>query len=65
MKKVVVIPSEKDGTELRRIKAENKYYVRCEGKADDQKINEALRHSTGSRQWLGLGRAWDRVFRRK
>ena len=65
MKKVVVIPSEKDGAELRRAKAENKYYVRCDGRADDNQINEALKHSTSSRQWTGLGNAWDRIFRRK
>jgi hypothetical protein len=62
MKKVVVIPSEKDGAELRKAKSENKYYVRCGGKADDQEINEALKSSTSSRQWLGLGRAWNRIF---
>ena len=62
MKKVVVIPSDKDGAELRKTKAESKYYVRCDGKADDQEINEALQHSTGGRHWLGLGRAWDRIF---
>jgi hypothetical protein len=62
MKKVVVIPSEKDGAELRKAKAGNKYYVRCDGKADDEQINEALKHSTSSRQWLGLGNAWNRIF---
>jgi len=62
MKKVVVIPENKDGGELRRIKAENKYTVRCDGRADDQEINEALQHSTSTRKWLGLGRAWDRIF---
>jgi len=64
-KKITVIPSEKDGGELRRIKAENKYCVRCDGKADDQEINEALKHSTSTRQYLGLGNAWNRIFRRK
>lgn len=60
-----MIPDNKDGAELRRIKTANKYTIRCDGKTDDQEINEALRHSTGSRQWLGLGNAWDRIFRRK
>ncbi len=64
-KKITVIPENKDGAELRKIKAENKYCVRCDGKADDDQINEALKTSTGSKQWSGLGDAWNRIFRKR
>ncbi len=61
MDEISVISGDKDGADLRREKARGRYYTRCDGKADDAEINEAIR-GVGGRQFLGLGEAYERVF---
>jgi hypothetical protein len=61
MEEIKIISSNKDGAELRREKISTKYTVRCDGKADDEEIQDALSEA-GTKKWFGLGTAWDRVF---
>jgi len=64
MTDVTVISSDKDGAELRRIKARNPYHVRATGTRDEGVINDAIDGSE-SRVFLGLGEAWERIFGEK
>ena len=59
MDNVRVISSEIEGAALRREKRINPRYLRCDGKADDADINEAIQSKGTS--WT-LGAAWDRIF---
>jgi len=61
METIKVISGDKDGKDLRQEMARSKYYLRCDGKTDNEEINEALQE-VGKIQWLGLGNAWDRIF---
>lgn len=61
MGQINVISSDLDGAELHREKAKNRRYLRCDGRADDGEINEAIA-SVGKHQFQGLGEAWGRIF---
>ncbi len=61
MDEIRVISSEIDGASLRREQFYNRYTVRCDGKSDDQEINDAIQ-SAGKSFYLGIGDAWDRIF---
>lgn len=54
-----VISSDIDGAALRREKRLNPRHLRCDGKADDAEINEAIQSK--GRSWT-LGAAWERIF---
>ena len=60
MDDVRVISSEIDGAALRRERRTNARYLRCDGKADDGEIQEAI-ESTGQ-SWSLSATAWDRIF---
>ncbi len=62
MEEVRVISSDKDGADLRREKAKSRYHVRCDGKADDREINDAIQ-GVGGQQFLGLSAEdYERIF---
>ena len=61
MDDIKVISGDKDGADLRREKARSRHYVRCDGKADDQEINEALA-SAGKSSWCIAAEDWERIF---
>lgn len=62
MDDVRVISSDIDGAALRREKRLNRRHLRCDGKADDAEINEAIQGK--GRSW-SLGAAWERIFGRR
>jgi len=57
-----VISADLDGAELRREKRKNPYHVRCDGKADDQDINDAIQSVNKSARWTILADVWERIF---
>ena len=61
MDEVKVISSDIDGSDLRRKKARARHYVRCDGKADEQEINDALA-SAGKTSWNISAEDWERIF---
>ncbi len=62
--KTVVISSDLDGKELRSFQRGR--YTRCDGRADQEQINEAMiGASSGRRLYSGLGDSWQRIFGRK
>ena len=60
MEEIKVISSEVDGAALRREKRQTSRHLRCDGKADDAEINEALQSKGPS--WALPAEAWERVF---
>lgn len=60
MDEIKVISGDKDGADLRREQM-SRYYVRCDGKADDGEINDAIA-SVGRSQWAMPADAWERIF---
>jgi len=61
MNEIRVISADMDGTELRRERQKNRRHIRCDGKADDGEIQEAI-NGVGKTMWSGLGEAWERIF---
>ena len=61
--RINVISSDLDGAELHREKAKNSRHLRCDGRADDGEINEAIQ-GVSKHQFQGLGEAWERIFGR-
>ncbi len=59
MDEVSVISSDIDGAALRSAKRHRRY-LRCDGKADDEQINEALQDKGPS--WALPAKAWERIF---
>lgn len=56
-----VISADLDGAELRREKAKNRYHARCDGKSDNEQINDGLKH-LGRAQFSIPGHIWERIF---
>ena len=54
-----MISSDIDGAALRREKRQPRH-IRCDGKADDAEINEAIQSKGTS--WTLPAEAWERVF---
>jgi hypothetical protein len=61
-KVIKVISSDKDGADLRREESGNKYYSRCDGKADDQQINEAIQSAGKDLSFFIPANDWERIF---
>ena len=61
MEDVRVISGDKDGTDLRREKTKGRYYLRCDGAADDAEINEAI-STVGGQQWFIRAEDYERIF---
>jgi hypothetical protein len=61
MNKIKVISDDIDGSELRKEKNRNRYFIKCRGKADNNEINEAV-ESSGSKKWFGIAKSWNRIF---
>lgn len=59
MNEIKVISSDIDGADLRRKK--KGYYVRCDGKADNEEINDALQ-SLGGQSYFIAAKDWERIF---
>ena len=61
MDEIKVISADKDGADLRREKVRNRYYLRCDGTADECEINDAI-SSLGHRVYSIRSQAWERIF---
>lgn len=61
MEEVRVITSDKDGADLRREKRKSRYHVRCDGRADDAEINEAIQGLGGQSMFISAD-DWERIF---
>uniref|UniRef100_A0A6M3LFY7 Uncharacterized protein n=1 Tax=viral metagenome TaxID=1070528 RepID=A0A6M3LFY7_9ZZZZ len=62
MKDIRVISGEKDGADLRREKAKQKYCATCTGTADNQQIEDALDFTGKGETWVLPEGAWNRIF---
>lgn len=60
MDTIRVISGDKDGADLRRDQFQHPWHIRCDGKKDNERIQEAI--DTGGHLFLGLGDAWERIF---
>ncbi len=58
---VRVISADLDGAELRRAKNKNSFYLRCDGKEDNDEINEAIQ-GAGKQLWGLPNGAWEQIF---
>jgi len=59
---ITVIPGEKDGADLRRAMHKNPCHIRCDGKADNEEIQEAIDNSTRGKYFQLPEGAWERIF---
>lgn len=59
-----VISSDIDGAQLWRERIRHPYHTRLRGKADQEKVNEAIRH-LGKSMFTIPGDAWERIFGRR
>ena len=59
---IAVISSDTDGADLRRKKRSNPYHARCDGKHDEQEINEAIDRSLKGGYWTISNEAYERIF---
>ena len=60
-----VISSQKDGADLRRERARNRYYSRCDGTADNDEINEAIQNANKGMTWAVRAEDYERIFGKK
>lgn len=58
---IQVISSEIDGAELRRKMMKSPYYTRCDGKEDNEQIQDAL-DRVGRTQIFIRSEDWERIF---
>jgi hypothetical protein len=56
-----VISSDIDGADLNRQMVKNQYYARCDGKEDNEQIQDAL-NQLNVKQYSIPGEAWERIF---
>jgi len=61
MDEIHVILDGMDGAELRREKQKNPYHARCDGKQDNEQIQDAVDH-VGTHQFSIPGAIWERIF---
>jgi len=62
LRTIRVISGQKDGADLRRERARNRYYSRCDGTADNNEINEAIRESNKGMMWAVPAEDHERIF---
>jgi len=63
MRDIKVISGDLDGSQLKRAKT-GKYWSRCDGKADNEEIQEASDSCGKSELWSISARDWERIFGR-
>lgn len=56
-----VISSDLDGAQLSREKNKNPYFVHCDGKEDNEQIQDAIKH-VGKVRLCIPSAAWTRIF---
>ena len=61
MDTISVISSDLDGRELRKEKNKNLRYLRCDGKEDNEQMQEAL-DGVGKYLWSIPSRRWLQIF---
>ena len=62
-KEINIIPSGKDGAELRREKHGSKNFILADGKTDHAMLQDAVKEaSNGKTSFAGLGDNYDRIF---
>ena len=58
---VAVISSDLDGAQLRREQSKGKYFIRCDGKEDNEQIQDAIDH-LGKCQFSVPAEGWEAIF---
>jgi len=56
-----VISSDLDGAELRRDIHKNSFYARCDGKMDNEQLQDAV-NCAGKLSFSITSEGWDRIF---
>jgi len=57
-----VISGQEDGAKLRREQRKERYYLRCDGTADNDEINEALQNANKGMMWAVPAKDHERIF---
>ena len=56
-----VISADLDGAQLQREKAKNSYHARCDGREDNEQIQDAIDH-VGKGVFTIPAKRWDAIF---